>query len=341
MRSRRGTDPTRTATLRQAYSQDLTRRFRALKSAIRHGVVDRDALGLGGTLRTQAVQPQPPVPPMPSFVFETDERKIAGFMRWLEEAEDDAILEVVRREGRTVVARNAWQDVYVTGAYRRGIQHADQVVSQAGLDLGEGVTLTPIGPPTPALGAGGGAGVGAGSMLLSPMHADRIGIIFTRNFMQLQGITEAMNQQMSRVLAEGIAAGRNPRVVARELNRVVDSIGITRAKVLAQTEIIHAHAEATLNRYEEYGLEGVTVLAEILTANDGRVCERCQRLEERTNRRPIPISEARGLIPVHPRCRCSWIGVVPEDRMRGARSRQRRRALRERERQRRRNGGAA
>jgi len=127
-----------------------------------------------------------------------------------------------------------------------------------------------------------------------------VGLIYTRTFSDLNGITQAMDQQISRILAQGIGEGRGPMDIARELNERVDKIGISRARMLARTEIVSAHAEASINAYEEAGLEGVDVEAEILNGSDP--CPECQDLAANG---PYTISEARSLIPAHPNCVCS------------------------------------
>jgi SPP1 gp7 family putative phage head morphogenesis protein len=53
-------------------------------------------------------------------------------------------------------------------------------------------------------------------------------------------------------------------------------------------------------------LEGVTVDAEYTTADDNKVCPKCRQLEGNV----YTIDEARGIIPVHPNCRCAWNPVV-------------------------------
>jgi len=45
---------------------------------------------------------------------------------------------------------------------------------------------------------------------------------------------------------------------------------------------------------------------ELSTAGDERVCATCEGLEGET----YTIDEARGVIPLHPLCRCSWIPVI-------------------------------
>ena len=137
------------------------------------------------------------------------------------------------------------------------------------------------------------------SVFNAPIHVDRIGLLYTRTFSELKGITQAMDQQISRVLAQGIAEGRNPREIARILNNRVDKIGITRARALARTEIIRAHHQATIAEYKQFGVEGVKVKAEWLTAGYG-VCPECSDLEGRV----FTLDKIEGMIPLHPNCRC-------------------------------------
>jgi SPP1 gp7 family putative phage head morphogenesis protein len=120
-----------------------------------------------------------------------------------------------------------------------------------------------------------------------------------------------MDGQISRVLAEGLAQGKGPMDIARAMVGRVEKIGITRARMIARTETIRAHAEASLNTYEEAGVMGVGVQAEFVTAQDSKVCEECEAAAENG---PYSIDEARGMIPLHPNCRCAWVPIVENPR---------------------------
>lgn len=103
----------------------------------------------------------------------------------------------------------------------------------------------------------------------------------------------------------GIEGGRGVSEVARIIEDAL-GIGRERALTLARTETIATHAEATLNAFLEAGMAGVQVDAEFATAGDDQVCTECKELEGET----YSIEEARGIIPVHPNCRCAWLPVV-------------------------------
>lgn len=277
-------DPTRTAVLRDQYTSAVTKRFVQLRRLIRKTVVDNDALMLDdrrGTLRTLAAQPAQ------RYAFPSDPvGKADAFMAWLMDAVDQGILEVTQRDERKIASHSAWQNLYVKTAYTKGISRADQLLEKAGLFV----------PPDREIW----------QVFQQPIHANTLAMLYTRNFDDLRGITEAMGTQISRTLTMGLARGWGMAPIARALTKDVDGIGIRRATLLARTEIIHAFAESTLNRFEEAGVEEVAGEVEISTAGDHRVCEVCKGLVGKR----YTIKEARGLIPVHPQCRCAWVPVL-------------------------------
>lgn len=280
LNAHRRVDPTRTATLRRQFAADMTRRFRRIEKLVRRVVGEDDALLLSTRPRTLQASPPP-------FNFPTDAAKIEGFTAWLREQVEAEVLEVQQVAGLT---QSRWSDVYIRSAYAKGVEHADGVLKQ------HGVT-----PPADLLG----------ETFNKPIHADKLVSLYTRTFSELRGITAAMDQQISRVLSDGLARGLNPNEMARTIADRIDKVGIHRARVLARTEIIRSHAESSLNRYAEAGVREVVASVEFQTAGDDRVCEQCAGLEGTR----YTIEEARGVIPVHPQCRCAWVPVVDPDRL--------------------------
>ena len=271
-------DPTKTVTLRTRYERDLVRRFRAVAAAIRKAVGDDDLLAVND------------VRPPARFDFKRDPEKVSDFMDWLRRMTADGILEVREGTPQRSAASRSWQNVYLRSAYQKGLAQAAGQMERAGAVVE--ATFVDAG-------------------FYRPIHADRVGLIYTRAFSDLKGITDAMDQKISRVLAQGIAEGVGPRVIAKRITDQVEGIGIVRARMLARTEVIRAHADATLNSFKEAGLEGVKVLVEFATAGDSKVCPRCAELDGKV----FKIAEAEGLIPVHPNCRCAFVPAV--DDMRG------------------------
>jgi SPP1 gp7 family putative phage head morphogenesis protein len=118
----------------------------------------------------------------------------------------------------------------------------------------------------------------------------------------LRGVTQEMAERMSQTLTDGLVQGKNPREIARDLAKAID-VGKKRAEMIARTEVIRAHAEGQLDVMERLGVEEVGVMVEWSTAGDDRVCPMCQPLEGIV----MKIREARGTLPRHPLCRCSYI----------------------------------
>ena len=268
-------DPTQTTTLRQQFEADLARRFRAIAKAIRQKIGKEDGFGLKANRG--------------EFDFLRSDQKVAAFMEWLQQQVNAGVLEVRRGETLQQAGQRAWTNTYIRSAYQKGIaQSASRMRAQ-------GASVAPEWVET---------------AFTRPFHADRVGLAYTRTFNDLRGITAEMDKQISRTLANGLAEGRGPMEIARSLVDRVEKIGVTRARMLARTETIASHAQASLNTYEEAGLEGVQVEAEFATAQDNKVCPECQALEGRT----FTMQEAQGVIPVHPNCRCAWLPVVANPR---------------------------
>lgn len=320
-------DPTATKTLRRRYAGEMYSRFRALKGAIREGVVSNDAFGLAansGTARDRTerwqaivsnaddahaarrelqalarpdIQIEPPEPGM--FEFPADQTKVEEFNDWLEEQVDRGILEATKHNPRNIRASQSWQYTYIRNAYEKGVTHADAALVDQGII-----------PPDETLD----------QVFRATQHVDAAGLIYTRAYRELDGVTRDMGRQITRELTEGFTQGWNPRKTARRMNDRVDKIGITRGRMIARTETIRGHTEGALNRYEtfEQQIDGVRMLAEWNTAGDSRVCPACEAMAGVR----ISLDNARGRIPLHPNCRCAWLPIqtpkTPSGEPRGA-----------------------
>lgn len=273
-------DPTRTLTIRRAWIAEMNKRFRALKGAINEAIIQDDILALTEPNHTPmfTLQVEP-------FLFATDAEKVEQFRVFLQEEMDEGILEVIERgpAGR-VLEHREWQNTFIDSAYKRGLARGQAELIKAGIEIST-LLPEPIFPIEAIFGR--------------PIQAERVQLIYTRAFNELEGITDSMAQTISRSLAESLAEGRGPRQTARILNRRVD-IGLQRARTLARTETIRAHHSAMIQTYRDAGVEGVIVMAEFATAGDDRVCPDCAFLEGRV----FTLDEIENLIPLHPNCRC-------------------------------------
>jgi SPP1 gp7 family putative phage head morphogenesis protein len=281
-------DPTRTITLRRAYEAEMVRRFKIIRKLIIETVVKNDALYL---------KPEPPpglrlqVQPVKKFVFRRDSvGKLQDFLAWLNTAIDEHVLAateggVVPLTPTPLTAVN-WQGAYVTDAYNKGLAQANAHLSNLGI------------LPTDQ------AVIGIGFNL--PIDVEALNLLYTRQFELLKGITTAMSSDISRVLTQGFAEGIGPREIGKRITKSVDKIGIIRGRMIARTEVINVYNQAALNRYETFQIPQVTAMVEFSHSGDDRVCQRCLDLEGKK----YTIPQARGVIPIHPNCRCTWLPVV-------------------------------
>jgi SPP1 gp7 family putative phage head morphogenesis protein len=287
-------DPTHTTVLRNLFANKMTKRFGTLCVAIANKIITEDCFGLNEQILTQGSG-------RAVFAFPRSADKVEAFMKWLQQQVDEGILSIKEFEQIGTSIDKAWTNLYIIDSYKRGIIRARYELQKAGYKN------------VPSIDATGGVEM---SMMI-PLHMDRLGLLYTRVFTDLKGITSTMDTIISRILTQGIADGDNPRLLAKKLISSIngtnmgelgmtDSLGrfipaARRAEMLARTEIIRAHHQATIQEYKNWGAEGVNVLAEMLTANDSRVCGICEAL---TLKNPYTLDEAMNLIPVHPNCRC-------------------------------------
>ena len=278
-------DPTRTTTLRKQYQADMQRRFYAVRSLVIQAIWKQDVLGLDESepisfneLLINAL------PGRQVWRFQTNAQKLGSFQKWFQEQINQEILTVD-------VTGNPWTAKYVGSSYRKGAVRAfNQTLKErkkdGPLDFIQGMRSQFL-----------------ESSFSQPERLSKIQFLYTRSFEELKGITDAMSQQVGRRLADGLSQGKGARAIARDLSNNITGITKQRARVLARTELIAAHAEGQLDSFEDLNVEEVGVMAEWSTVGDDRVCELCEDLEGAI----MTIDEARGLIPRHPNCRCAWI----------------------------------
>lgn len=300
-------DPTRTLTLRNSFAADMGRRFNWLARLVTQAIVEQDVFAISQprirTFKKKLVTNRNPLPTgtLPgnrAFEFNTAPEKVEKFMQWLNTQVEKGILETRQIQQLGTATNEAWTNLYIQDSYKRGLIRARYEMSAAGYPV----------PPLEETG-------GIAASMSTPFHAERAGLLYTRTFQELRGITAAMDSQISRVLAQGIADGDGPVLLARKLRRTItgpsgdlsltDTLGRfipakRRAEILARTEIIRAHHAATVQEYRNWAVAGVKVKAEWTTAGDSRVCARCAALEGKI----YTLDEIQNMIPLHPNCRC-------------------------------------
>jgi SPP1 gp7 family putative phage head morphogenesis protein len=217
------------------------------------------------------------------WAFQTAPGQVESFNRWLQEQIDNNLLTLD-------ATGHPWTDGYVYSGYKSGALHAyteahkDALAEK--LDWYEGTREQFL-----------------KDAFNAPVTIEKLKLIGTRTYEQLKGITTEMSQRMNRILADGLAHGRAPAVIARRLSEDITNLSRVRAARIARTEIIHAHAEGQLDTFEKIGIKELDLMAELSTAGDELVCAQCEAVESSG---PYTVEQAHGMVPVHPNCRCAW-----------------------------------
>lgn len=222
------------------------------------------------------------------YSFLTAPNKLKTFISWLKSQIDKSLLS-------TDAGDTPWTAKYVESSYKKGVVNAFTTVNKKDLqksaDFQKGTQAQFL-----------------RESFAAPEQLSKVQMLATRSFENMKGVTGPMAAKMNAILADGMAKGLGPREVAKLMNEQM-GISLSRARMVARTEIIHAHAEGQLDSFEAMGIDEVGVQAEWVTAGDGPVSEGgkvCPICESMAKKSPYTIAKARGKIPAHPNCRCSW-----------------------------------
>lgn len=288
-------DPTRTTSLRNAFAKDMDARFRKLQAAIIKKIVADDCFGLNDKEHQITLMSG-------EFNFVRSADKVAAFMAWVEQQVAAGLFTVADKYQLGSSIESIWSDYYIKDSYQRGVERARYDLAKAGYGV-------------PSMTASGGIQ----AVMTTPLHMDRVGVVYARAYSELKGITSAMDKQISQVLAKGIIDGENPKALARALVKTISGIGgdlsmtdslgrfipaRRRAAMLARTEIIRAHHQGQVQEMRNWSVAGVKVKAEWVTAGYN-VCPKCAE----NNGKQYTLDEIEPLIPFHPNCRCAIIPI--------------------------------
>jgi SPP1 gp7 family putative phage head morphogenesis protein len=267
-------DPTGTLSIQRSFVLQINKIFRNLRKQID----ERVSLLLS--------QLQSPLKRNEGYDFPLTQADINGFMDWLEKQEDKGVLNKHTRTGiHSSPVSEAWSNVYIESAYKKGIQTAYSTMEQEAKRSKKEWTTRDI-----------------KGMFFEPIHAELVGRLYARTFTNLKNITNEMNTGIKETLAKGVADGLGANALTIRLHKQVNMTH-KRAHTIARTETVRAMNEAQLSTYESFGVYEVSVIVEWHTAGDDRVCGYCESRHGGT----YSIKDARGLLPAHPNCRCAWI----------------------------------
>lgn len=259
-------DPSGTVGIQRRFLIEFLRRLRLTETAIVNRVRS------SGEFAVNAAKKR-------NFRFTKSDKKLSSYKAWLADMFSKGLL--------FSTGKNKWTDQYIFSAAKAGAEKAFRQVKAL---KGAPVTKDSV---TDFVD----------SAMTSPVRRDALEFLATRTFAGVESISERAKNKLGLILAEGSANGDSVDEIVRAIRAEIKGVSRTQASVLVQTELVAAQAESQLNAFEDLGIAGVGLEAELLTAGDGQVCPRCLSLAAGG---PYPIKQARGMIPVHPRCRCAW-----------------------------------
>jgi len=139
-------------------------------------------------------------------------------------------------------------------------------------------------------------------------EAKRIGTLIQANNDAFSKITAETSGRIRSTIATGILEEQPFGEVTRDIVRQIDDVGITRATMMARTEVMKAVNTGVKDRYKQAGVEKV----EWLTAIDDNTCDEC----EGNSGNVYPIEDTPAC-PAHPNCRCTLIPKIEIPEMEG------------------------
>ena len=123
----------------------------------------------------------------------------------------------------------------------------------------------------------------------------------------MKRVTKETTASVRHVLFDGITTGEPKTLTKAKVFREILK-GKRRAGLVAQVHAVKAHAEGQLDAMQSLGHGRAGIVAEWVTGDDP--CPECSALAEQE----YSIADARGMIPVHPGCVCSWRPVKGDAR---------------------------
>ena len=123
--------------------------------------------------------------------------------------------------------------------------------------------------------------------------------ILQRSLLLAKSINMTTMDAIRKALAEGFEAGESIQQLTKRIEGYFTENAKYKAEMVARTETIAANNEGVLHRFELEGIEK----SEFYPSPSA--CDVCLDLVG-----IYPTKESHNMIPVHPNCKCQWLGVV-------------------------------
>jgi hypothetical protein len=229
----------------------------------------------------------------------------AAFIGWLlrpTRQDDDLLAHVGAAYDLTMlgggVLTRYWWDPYILQTYAKAVDRAYSEVSK------------PPAKPNAAYAGGKGAfrAVAMGQATTGKALQAHAALTAQR----WAALGEMVKSAVAVALADG--AGKAPAAsIAVVAKRAVNVLVTNRAPLVVSEAVARTYTGATLDAYTLLGVKRVGADVEFVTAagqgasrtemSKLKVCPKCQALSGKV----YTTTQARGVIPVHPLCRCRWV----------------------------------
>jgi hypothetical protein len=121
---------------------------------------------------------------------------------------------------------------------------------------------------------------------------------------------DSVVEKVERSISDAVVQDKSPQQAWREITTVIDRERDS-ATTTVHDEVVRGHAEGQVAGFEEAGVTELFPLMEWTIhpeASKSGVCPRCRALKGTV----WTVSDARGKIPLHRNCRCTWTARPPE-----------------------------
>lgn len=276
-------DPSRTVTIRRALFSALRNLLEGFRSDTETLITGGDAFGIFSASPSD-------FPGIRQWMFLPSEDKLNRFDDWLSSKLD-----------RTTRSASAPIRKYVSEAFMRGAGRAYDSANVRNRFAADSFA------PHMA-----GRQQFQASLVRKSKVVDFVSLLSARAVNDVRGAMYDMTVKFMRALSDVLVSGSPPSELSKKLKEA-SLLTAKRLETTAYTEIVRAQAEGVLTGLSESGVEKVLLRAEWTTAGNGKVCPKCAPLDGEE----FTVAEARGVIPRHPKCLCSW--AVPKADRRKAR----------------------
>lgn len=150
------------------------------------------------------------------------------------------------------------------------------------------------------------------SSYLNSIERNALQYVQQNNFDSILNLSNDLKQNIRKTLYDGISKNKSVEEIANDLMKLpLEKLPESkfslaqRAEMIAKTEYMRAYNKGALQTYKEVGITHVKIVN-----NGTNICDYCIGL---AHSGIYTIEEAMDLIPAHPRCKCTYEPVVPDD----------------------------